>query len=84
MSFLKAKARDIDSRLKVISTEMKKSSLIPKSSFLQLFKGFIINFYWRFIMIVSFVAFAYGFGSSLPKEIRKALKEKDEKPPEAV
>ena len=79
MDFLKTKAREIDERLKKISAEMKENSFTKKTSFLQLLKGFILNFYWRVILLVSFMAFAYGFGSSLPKEIRITMKGKDEK-----
>ena len=79
MAFLKAKARDIDSKLKTLSAEMKENSFTKKYSFLELLKGFMLNFYWRFILLVAFMAFAYGFGCSLPKEIRLALKGKEEK-----
>jgi hypothetical protein len=76
MDFLKAKAKDFDCRLKELQEGMKQSNLSKASSIPQLLRAFIINFYWRFIFFIAFTAFAYGFGSSMPKEIRKALRER--------
>jgi hypothetical protein len=36
--------------------------------------GIFTKIYWKFILVVCLIAFAYGLGSSIPREIRKALK----------